>query len=117
MTVPELNLTNVPAIVHYDVEVTDDPLVSRTALSKLPENTKVICLGSMGEWTYIESEENGVSISEGFVPTACLYATVTDMSEANRAIVGQLEALCRKLDQCEPHHFPGGWHHDRQNAA
>lgn len=87
VTVPELNLTNVPAIVHYDVEVTDDPLVSRTALSKLPENTKVICLGSMGEWTYIESEENGVRF-RGFVPTACLYATVTDMSEANRAIVG-----------------------------
>ena len=66
VTVPELNLTNVPAIVHYDVEVTDDPLVSRTALSKLPENTKVICLGSMGEWTYIEAEENGVRF-RGFV--------------------------------------------------
>ena len=26
VTVPELNLTNVPAIVHYDVEVTDDPV-------------------------------------------------------------------------------------------
>lgn len=87
VTVPELNLSNVPAVVHYDVEVTDDPLVSRTALAKLTENTKVICLGSMGEWTYIETEENGVRF-RGFVPTACLYATVTDISEANRAIVG-----------------------------
>ena len=46
--VPELNLTRMPAVVHYDVEVTDDPLVSRDALARLTENTKVICLGRMG---------------------------------------------------------------------
>ena len=85
--VPELNLTRIPAVVHYDVEVTDDPLVSRTALARLTENTKVICLGTLGEWTYIEAEEDGVRL-RGFVPIVCLYATVTDLSEARRAMTG-----------------------------
>ena len=85
--VPELNLTRMPAVVHYDVEVTDDPLVSRDALARLTENTKVICLGTLGEWTYIEAEEDGVRL-RGFVPTVCLYATVTDLSEARRAMTG-----------------------------
>lgn len=85
--VPELNLTRMPAVVHYNVEVTDDPLVSRDALARLTENTKVICLGTLGEWTYIEAEEDGVRL-RGFVPTVCLYATVTDLSEARRAMTG-----------------------------
>ena len=49
-------LTSIPSVVHYDVEVTDDPLVSRTPLARLTENSKVTCLGTMGEWTYIEAE-------------------------------------------------------------
>lgn len=85
--VPELTLTNVPAVVNFDVAVTDDPLVSQTPLAKLTENTSVTVLGAMGDWTYIEGEENNARF-RGFVPTACLSGTVTDLREANRAIVG-----------------------------
>lgn len=85
--VPELALTRVPAVVNYDVAVTDDPLVSQTPLAKLTENTSVTVLGAMGDWTYIEGVENKVRF-RGFVPTACLSGTVTDLREANRAIVG-----------------------------
>lgn len=85
--VPELNLLNAAAVVNYNVEVTDDPLISQTPLVKLPENSKVICLGAMGSWTYIEGEDNGKRF-RGFVPTECLAGTVTSLEEANRAIIG-----------------------------
>ena len=87
VVVPELALTRVPAVVNYDVAVTDDPLISQTPLAKLTENTSVTVLGTMGDWTYIEGVENKVRF-RGFVPTACLSGTVTDLREANRAIVG-----------------------------
>lgn len=48
VTVPELNLTSIPSVVHYDVEVTDDPLVSRTPLARLTENSKVNLPGHHG---------------------------------------------------------------------
>lgn len=85
--VPEIQWKNAAAVVNYDVEVTDDPLVSKTPLAKLSENTRVTCLGSMGSWTYIEAEEKGVRF-RGFVPTECLSGTVTKLKEANRAIIG-----------------------------
>ena len=85
--VPELNLKHSAVVVNYNVEVTDDPLVSQTPLAKLTENTRVICLGTMGTWAYIEGEENGVRF-RGFVPTECLSGTVTTLREANRAIIG-----------------------------
>lgn len=87
VTVPDLALTDVSAVVNYNVEVTDDPLVSQTALAKLAENTKVTCLGAMGTWTYIEASENGVRL-RGFVPTECLSGTVTDIREARHALLG-----------------------------
>ena len=87
VVVPELVLTSITAVVNYDVAVTDDPLISKTPLAKLTENTSVTVLGAMGDWTYIEGEENKVRF-RGFVPTACLSGTVTDLREANRAIVG-----------------------------
>ena len=80
-------LEAVPAIVSYDVSVTDDPLMSQTPLTRLTENTSVTALASMGEWTYIEAG-TGKSRFRGFVPTECLLGTVTDTREANRAILG-----------------------------
>ena len=74
-------------LVQYDVEVTDDPLVSRTPLARLTENSKVTCLGTMGEWTYIEVEADEERF-RGFVPSACLYETVTELSEARQAMLG-----------------------------
>lgn len=85
--VPELNLKKADAVVNYDVEVTDDPLVSQAALAKLTENSRVICLGTMGTWTYVEGDENGKRF-RGFVPTECLSGTVTTLQEANLAIIG-----------------------------
>ena len=73
--------------MHYDVEVTDDPLVSRMPLARLTENSKVTCLGTMGEWTYIEAEADKERF-RGFVPSACLYETVTELSEARQAMLG-----------------------------
>ena len=87
VTVPELNLTSIASVVHYDVEVTDDPLVSRTPLARLTENSKVTCLGTMGEWTYIEAEADKERF-RGFVPSACLYETVTELSEARQVMLG-----------------------------
>lgn len=87
VTVPELALSDAAAVVNYDVEVTDDPLVSRTPLARLTENSKVTCLGTMGGWTYIDGKENGVHF-RGFVPTECLSGTVTTMHEAFRAMIG-----------------------------
>lgn len=86
-SVAELNLTAVPAVINYDVEVTDDPLASKTLLTRLTENTRVTALASMGDWTYIEGGE-GSTLFRGFVPTECLCGIVTDLGEANRAIVG-----------------------------
>ena len=74
-------------MVNYDVEVTDDPLVSKTPLAKLTENTKVTCLGTMGAWTYIEGTEKD-ALFRGFVPTECLSGTVTTLREAEKAIAG-----------------------------
>lgn len=87
VTVPELQFTQHSGVINYDVEATDDPLVNQTALAKLKENTKVTCLGTMGEWTYIEAAENGTRF-RGFVPTACLSDTVNALTEARQAIVG-----------------------------
>ena len=87
VTVPELSLTNTAAVVNYNVEVTDDPLVSKTPLVKLTENSKVTCLGTMGEWTYIEGTSDGKRF-RGFVPSDCLSGTVTTMREAYRALIG-----------------------------
>lgn len=87
VTVPELNLTQTSGVINYDVEATDDPLVSKTPLAKLKENDKVTCLGTMGEWTYIEAEENGTRF-RGFVPSECLSSTVNTLDEARKAIVG-----------------------------
>ena len=39
MVVPPLALEAVPAIVSYDVSVTDDPLMSQTPMTRLTENT------------------------------------------------------------------------------
>lgn len=85
--VSDLNLTNVAAVVNYDVEVTDDPLVSKRKLATVTESTKVTCLGTMGDWSYIESTENGKTF-RGFVPTECLSGTVTNMLEAKAALNG-----------------------------
>lgn len=74
---PALALEAVPAIVSYDVSVTDDPLMSQTPLTRLTENTSVTALASMGDWTYIEAG-TGKSRFRGFVPTECLLGTVTD---------------------------------------
>ena len=87
VTVQALNLTRAPAVVNYDVEVTDDPLISRTPLARLTENTKVTCLGTMGTWAYIEAKEKDV-LFRGFVPADCLSGTVTTLREAEKAIVG-----------------------------
>lgn len=87
VVVPALTLEAVPAIVSYDVSVTDDPLMSQTPLTRLTENTSVTALASMGDWTYIEAG-TGKSRFRGFVPTECLLGTVTDTREANCAILG-----------------------------
>lgn len=85
--VPELQWNKTSAVVNYNVEVTDDPLVSRTPLARLTENTRVTCLGIMGSWTYIEAEENGVCF-RGFVPSESVAGTVASLQEANLAILG-----------------------------
>ena len=87
VTVPDLNLKRAAAVTNYAVEVTDDPLVSKTPLAKLTENTKVTCLGTMGAWTYIEGTEKD-ALFRGFVPTECLSGTVTTLREAEKAIAG-----------------------------
>lgn len=87
VTVAELNLKRAVAVVNYDTAVTDDPLVSRSPLAKLAENTTVTCLGTMGSWMYVEATDKDV-LYRGFVPTDCLSGIVTTLKEAQQAIVG-----------------------------
>lgn len=87
VSVPDLKLKKIAAVVNYNVEVTDDPLVSQTPLTQLPENSKVNCLGTMGAWMYIEGESEEGPF-RGFVPAACLSGVVTSLREAEQAILG-----------------------------
>lgn len=114
--VPALALEAVPAIVSYDVSVTDDPLMSQTPLTRLTENTSVTALASMGDWTYIEAG-TGKSRFRGFVPTECLLGTVTDTREANRAILGSWKLYAGQLRGCGTDDLPCGWQHDGLRSA
>lgn len=69
--VPALTLEAVPAIVSYDVSVTDDPLMSQTPLTRLTENTSVTALASMGDWTYIEAGTARAASAGSSPPNAC----------------------------------------------
>ena len=67
--VPELNLTRMPAVVHYDVEVTDDPLVSRAKLCTVKAETDIFYLGSLNDdWAYVMVETADGRWMCGFMP-------------------------------------------------
>ncbi len=66
-SVPELRFNQAPAQTAVSVNVTDDPLYSRSVLTTLPTGTDVTWLASMGEWAYIEYRD-----CRGFVPTTSL---------------------------------------------
>lgn len=85
--VPELQWDKQSAILNYDVDVTDDPLISQTKLASLKTNDLVTCLASMGNWTYIECT-SGKQTYRGFVPTEAISKTVTTPDEACYVLIG-----------------------------
>ena len=102
MVVPPLALEAVPAIVSYDVSVTDDPLMSQTPMTRLTENTSVTALASMGDWTYIEA---GTGRSRYRYP------------RGEPRHPRQLEAVCGQLRGCGTDDLPCGWQHDGLRGA
>lgn len=64
--VPALPLTRTISWTTANTVMTDDPLYSRSALLSLPEGTQVTWLATMGEWAYVEVDQN--DLARGFVP-------------------------------------------------
>lgn len=85
--VPELVWNTQNAIMNYDTDVTDDPLVSERILTSVKADDIVTCLASMGNWTYIEGS-TGKQCFRGFVPTETLSKTVTTTDEACYVLIG-----------------------------
>ena len=87
--VPELNFIGTAAVTAYAVDVTDDPLSSQAKLVSLPAEAKVLCLGTMGSWSYIEGVDGGKTF-RGFVPTASLSGSnvVSSLDEARSTLEG-----------------------------
>ena len=88
-SVQELAFTAISAVTAKKVDVTDDPLVSKTKLVALDAGANVIVLGTMGDWSYIEGTSEG-KIFRGFVMTEDLSPMwfVTAVDEASLAIIG-----------------------------
>lgn len=84
---PHLNLTNVPALMNVDADLTDDPLMSQNKLMTVTKDTKVSCLGILGDWSYVETSLDDKRI-RGFVPTSTLYGIVASETEAYQAMMG-----------------------------
>lgn len=72
-SVPALNLNRVSAWTTSAAVLTDDPLYSRSALVSLPEGTRVDLLATLGEWAYVEINEN--DYARGFVPLTSVTAS------------------------------------------
>lgn len=71
--VPQLafHRTNVWSI--GNVNLTDDPLYSRTALAVIPDKTPLTWLATLGEWAYVELTLNG-QLTRGFIPANAITA-------------------------------------------
>ena len=77
-SVPALNFKGVNAWTTGSVNLTDDPLYSRSSLATLQSNTQVTLLATMGEWAYVEVK--GSTYARGFVPSSAItYNSVTDL--------------------------------------
>ena len=89
VSVPSLDFTGTTAVLNYACDVTDDPLNSQTKLISLPAETNVLCLGTMGSWSYVEGSQEGVRF-RGFLPTESLTmaGVVTSLEEAKQLLSG-----------------------------
>ena len=89
MSVPELNLGNTAVVTMEDVKVTDDPLGNQGTLVEIPADSHVTCLGTMGEWSYIEGVKDD-KLFRGFVLSNVLSDTMViySVEEAKRVLEG-----------------------------
>lgn len=62
----ELAFERVPAVLHTDTPLTDDPLGKQGVLASLEKGAPVTRLAKMGIWAYVEAEIDGVK-ARGFV--------------------------------------------------
>lgn len=87
--VTDLDFVGTAAVTNYKVTVTDDPLSSQSALIELPEDTRVLSLGTLGRWTYIEGTYD-CKLFRGFVPSDSLSGSnvITSKDEARRILEG-----------------------------
>ena len=77
-SVPALAFTPGAAWTTSAVDLTDDPLYSRSPLLRLPDGVQVTWLATMGDWAYVEVARN--DWARGFVPLSCLsHGRVLDL--------------------------------------
>lgn len=78
-SVKELDWRNAgEAYAITDAEVTDDPLGSQTVIAHLDSDDRLVWLGTMGEWAYVEFGQDGEKL-RGFVETTQI-SMMTDES-------------------------------------
>lgn len=69
-TAAELTYEPVSAYLTADASLTDDPLCSRAAVTRLARGSWVTWLATMGDWAYVESSTG--DLIRGFVPVSAL---------------------------------------------
>lgn len=68
-SVKELDWGNAcEAYMTTSADVTDDPLGSQTVIAHLDSDDRLVWLGTMGEWAYVEFRQDGEKL-RGFVET------------------------------------------------
>ena len=77
--VQELVFSHGAAWTVRDTVLTDDPLFSRSAVLSMPEGSPMVWLGTMGDWAYVEVNQN--DLARGFVPIADITAKRTFILE------------------------------------
>ena len=80
-SVKELDLRNAgEAYAVENTEVTDDPLGSQGAIAQLRVGDRFMWLGTMGEWAYIEFQQNGEKL-RGFVKADMISMVTVENKE------------------------------------
>ena len=71
-------------------------------MEELPDETKVICLGTMGTWSYIEGVTDGKTY-RGFVPTESLSGSsvVSSIAEARTILEGSWTVYAGGADNAD----------------
>lgn len=64
--IPQLNLSNTPASITRDCDLTDDPVIHTNPIAGLGKGTSVTYLATLGSWAYIEVDCS-IGLTRAFV--------------------------------------------------